>query len=104
MGAVLRSSSPCAVNSIRLQISVVFALNAESACFPSQLLCLLSSFLLNIVSVGVVATDFFIVMTFLGLLLVREGGLEGLRGGRVSVCPRIAANTWRWPQGVGSPG
>lgn len=104
MGAVLRSSSPCAVNSIRLQISVVFALNAESACFPSQLLCLLSSFLLNIVSVGVVATDFFIVMTFLGLLLVREGGLEGGRGGQVSVCPRIAARTWRWPQGVGSPG
>lgn len=56
----------CKVNSIRLQISVVFALNAESSCFPSQLLCLLSSFLLNIVSVGVVATDFFIVMTFLG--------------------------------------
>lgn len=94
----------CKVNSIRLQISVVFALNAESSCFPSQLLCLLSSFLLNIVSVGVVATDFFIVMTFLGLLLGREGGLEGGRGGRVSVCPRIAASTRRWPQGVGSPG
>ena len=50
-----------------------FALNAESSCLLSQLLCLLSSFLLNIVSVGVMETHFFHCNDFWGLLLVRVG-------------------------------
>ena len=62
----------CKVNSFCLKISgfflfcfvFFFALNAESSCLLSKLLCLLSSFLPNIVSVWVMETHFFIVITF----------------------------------------
>lgn len=67
----------CRANSICLEISVSFffsfALNAESSCLLSKLLCLLSSFLRNIVSVGVMETHFFIVMTLGAFFLVRVG-------------------------------
>lgn len=71
----------CRVNSICLKISVFFvlfcfvvffALNAESSCLLCKLLCLLSSFLLNIVSVGVMETHFFMVMT-LGAFVSKGG-------------------------------
>lgn len=80
------SSSPCAEPTgfaLRFQfLFFVFALNAESSCLLSKLLCLLPSFLLNIVSVGAMETQFFIVMT-LGALVSKGGvGVESSRGSR----------------------
>lgn len=70
----------CKVDSICLKVSVFlvvffffFALNAESSCLLSKLLCLLFSFLLKLVSVGVMETHVFIVMTFGAF--VRKGGV-----------------------------
>lgn len=69
----------CKVDSICLKVSVFlvvfffFALNAESSCLLSKLLCLLFSFLLKLVSVGVMETHIFIVMTFGAF--VRKGGV-----------------------------
>lgn len=99
------------VNSIWLKISVfcffVSALNAESSRLLSKLLCLLSSFLLNIVSVGVLETHFFIVIT-IGAFVSREGGVGSSRWGKTFISPKIGstptANTQRWPRGAGSQG
>lgn len=71
----------CKVNSICLKISYIyifFALTAESSCLLRKLLCLLSSFLLNVVSFGVMETHFFIVMT-LGAFVSNGGGVMGCR-------------------------
>lgn len=71
----------CKVNSICLKISYIyifFALTAESSCLLRKLLCLLSSFLLNVVSFGVMETHFFIVMT-LGAFVSKGGGVMGCR-------------------------
>lgn len=78
----------CKVNSICLKISVFFffvvvgffffffffALNAESSCLLSKLLCLSSLFLLNIISTWVMGNPllFFIVMT-LGAFVSKGG-------------------------------
>lgn len=106
------SSSPCAEPTgfaLRFQfLFFVFALNAESSCLLSKLLCLLSSFLLNIVSVGAMEIHFFIVMT-LGALVSKGGvGVEGSRGGQTSVSPKIGsiqtADTQRGPRGGGRQG
>lgn len=71
----------CKVNSICLKISYIyifFALTAESSCLLRKLLCLLSSFLLNVVSFGVMETHFFIVMT-LGAFVSKGGWGDGLQ-------------------------
>lgn len=104
----------CKVNSICLKILVFlvyyyffFALNAESSCLLSKLLCL-SLFLLNIVSTWVMETHFLFIVMTLGTFVSIEGGIKGGRGGQVAIALKVGyvqmATPWHGSEEVAARG
>lgn len=90
------------VFALRFQFSFsVFALNAESSCLLSKLLCLLPSFVLDIVSAGVMETHVFHCNDFWGFCW--GGAVRGAQSRllRRDLCkqphpvrPRTAGRRW----------
>lgn len=88
------------VFALRFQFSFsVFALNAESSCLLSKLLCLLPSFVLDIVSAGVMETHVFRCNDFWGFCW--WGGGKGRpvsapeTGPMQAATPGAAQNSWQ---------
>lgn len=103
----------CKVNSICLKIlvflvsflSFFFALNAESSCLLSKLLCL-SLFLLNIVSTWVMETRFLFIVMTLGAFVSKGRWDKRWQRGPGRHCSEgwicTNSNTLAWLRGGGS--